>query len=105
MLKFLRKEERKHERKEGEKKGKKVREDGKARGKKGEKVKGQNRVVSWERRRKCVKVMKALCLLPGRKTFFEPCKNNAFSIKLLILCKVPFPLLLAWIRKKQNLRL
>ena len=41
--------------------------------KKERKVKGQNGMVCWERRRECVKIMKVLGLLIRRKTFFEPC--------------------------------
>ena len=55
MLNFPRKEERKSERKKGEKKGKKEEKKERKGEKKGEKGEGQNGVVYWERRRKCVK--------------------------------------------------
>ena len=59
--------------------GKEKETEGGLKGKKGgrrkkeiEKVKGQNGVVYLERRKR-VKEMKVLGLLPGRKIFFEPC--------------------------------
>ena len=77
MLKFPRKEERKKEknRKEWEKKGKRGREHGdKGREdeerKKERKVKGQNGVVYWERRRKCVKRNEGVCSAIRKQNIF-----------------------------------
>ena len=70
MLQFPRKEEgkRKKNREEGGKKGKKGREEGER--KKERKVKGQNGLVYWERKRNCVKRNEVAWLATRKKDIF-----------------------------------